>query len=134
MNPTSLSIGQLAGRAGCKIETIRYYERIGLMPSPPRTAAGRRVYSTEHARRLMFIRRCRELGFSIEEIRMLLSLVDEGRYRCAEIQALTVEHIRNIQNKITDLKKLEKTLVQIAAQCQGDDIPDCPIIDALYKP
>jgi len=130
---SDFTIGYLSERTDCNIETIRYYERIGIMPSPPRSNGGRRIYQHDHIKRLMFIRRSRELGFSIAEIRALLSLVDEGSYSCGEIQTLTIEHIKNIKNKIADLKKLEKMLSRIASQCKGDDIPECPIIDALFE-
>ena len=130
---SDFTIGHLSERTDCNIETIRYYERIGIMPAPPRSNGGRRIYQHDHIKRLMFIRRSRELGFSIAEIRALLSLVDEGSYSCGEIQTLTIEHIKNIKNKIADLKKLEKTLSRIASQCKADDIPECPIIDALFE-
>lgn len=130
---SDFTIGHLSERTDCNIETIRYYERIGIMPAPPRSEGGRRIYQQEHVKRLMFIRRSRGLGFSIEEIRALLGLVDENSYSCGEIQALTINHINLIKNKIVDLKKLEKTLSRIASQCKGEDIPECPIIDALFE-
>lgn len=130
---SDFTIGRLSERTNCNIETIRYYERIGIMPAPPRSEGGRRIYQQEHIKRLMFIRRSRELGFSIKEIRALLGLVDKGSYSCGEIRALTIEHIKNIKNKIADLRKLEKTLSRIALRCKGDDIPECPIIDALFE-
>jgi MerR family mercuric resistance operon transcriptional regulator len=126
------SIGALSQRTGCNIETIRYYERIGLMPSPPRTAGGHRSYGSVHERRLGFIRRCRELGFSIEEIRVLLGLVDGGDYTCGEVKAVTDRHIDDVRRKIADLRKLKRTLEKIGAACAGGKVPQCPIIDALY--
>jgi len=127
-----LSIGTLSQRTGCNVETVRYYERIGLMPPPPRTAGGHRSYGKAHARRLVFIRRCRELGFSIEEIRVLLGLVDGGDYTCGEVKAVTDRHRDDVRRKIADLKKLERTLRDIGAACHGGQVPECPIIDALY--
>lgn len=127
-----MKTGQLSDKANCKIETIRYYEKIGLLPEPSRSDSGYRNYDEVHLKRLVFIRRSRELGFTIEEIRVLLQLVDGGGYSCADINAIAMEHISGIRQKISDLKKLEKTLSQIASQCSGDSAPECPIIDALF--
>lgn len=126
-----MKIGRLSQLTDCKVETIRYYEKIGLLPEPARTEGGYRVYDEEHMKRLSFIRRCRELGFTIDEIRGLLALVDGGKYTCGDIKKLTLEHVDSIRQKITDLKKLEKTLSKIASQCSGGSTPECPIIDAL---
>lgn len=128
-----MKIGQLSEQTHCKIETIRYYERIGLLPVPARSNGGYRIYDDKHRRRLSFIRRSRELGFTIDEIRDLLNLVDGGNYTCSDVKAITMEHVENIRHKIADLKKLEKTLSRIASQCAGDATPECPIIDALYE-
>ena len=128
-----MKIGELAKNAECKVETIRYYEKIGLLPNPERTEGGYREYIDSHLRRLVFIRRSRELGFTIEEIRALLELVDGGSYTCVDIQALTMEHLENIRQKIADLKKLEKSLAKIASQCSGEKVPECPVIDALFE-
>src|SRR5579863_7621733 len=92
-----LTIGKLAGAAGVHLETIRYYERIGLMPEPGRTAGGYRSYGADHARRLAFIRRARELGFGIEGIRTLLNLAAPGRASCAEVRALTMAHLDDVR-------------------------------------
>jgi MerR family transcriptional regulator, mercuric resistance operon regulatory protein len=125
------TIGEMSKRTGVNIETIRYYEKIGAMPNPPRTAAGYRVYGADLLKRLTFIRRCRQLGFGMKEIQELLGLVDAHGYTCAEVQALTLEHAAMVRQKVTDLKKLETTLRNIASQCTGKKIPECPIIDAL---
>lgn len=127
-----MKIGQLSKQTQCKIETIRYYEKIGLLPEPGRTEGGYRIYSDAHLKRLSFVRRSRELGFTIEEIRALLALVDQDSYTCADIKAITVEHLGTIRQKIADLKKLEKTLENISSQCSGDTTPQCPIIDNLF--
>ena len=126
-----LQRGELAKRTGCNLETVRYYEQIGLMPEPPRTEGGHRIYDAIHERRLRFILRARELGFAIEEIRGLLSLVDGGAYTCAEVRELTVHHLREVRAKVADLRRLERTLARTVAACAGSDIPDCPVIDAL---
>jgi MerR family mercuric resistance operon transcriptional regulator len=129
--PPHVGIGALSEQTGVKIETIRYYEREGLLPSPPRTSGGHRSYSEDHLKRLTFIRRSRELGFSMAEIRELLALVDGGSYTCGEIKALTLDHAQSVRSKITDLQRMEKMLVEIASGCAGGTVPDCPIIDAL---
>lgn len=125
------TIGELSKRTGVNIETIRYYEKIGAMPNPPRTATGYRVYGADLLDRLTFIRRCRQLGFGMKEIQELLGLVDAHGYTCAEVQALTLEHAEMVRRKVRDLKSLEKTLRRIASQCTGKKVPECPIIDAL---
>ncbi len=127
-----LSRGLLAKKTGVNIETIRYYEKIGLMPDPPRTAGGHRTYDQALLERLYFVRRCRELGFTIEELRELLELVEGGDYSCAEILETTRAHLARIRSKIKDLEKMEKTLKTISAQCSGTDVPDCPIIESLW--
>ena len=131
---SEFTIGELSRRTGVNIETIRYYEKIGAMPNPPRTAAGYRGYSEDLLNRLTFIRRCRQLGFAMVEIHELLGLVDAHGYTCAEVQALTLEHAEMLKRKIQDLKSLEKTLRTIASQCTGKKVPECPIIDALLGP
>lgn len=132
-NKRPLTIGKLAEAAGINLETVRYYERIGLMPRPNRTPGGHRNYEGEHVRRLRFIRRSRELGFTIDEIRGLLQLVDARRYTCAEVQAITVLHIGDIRRKIADLRQLEVVLADMTAKCKGDQVPECPIIDSLFE-
>ena len=124
--------GELAKRSGCHLETVRYYEKIGLLPPPERSAGGHRLYKGDDQRRLRFILRSRELGFSIDEIRSLLSLVDSRTYTCGEIHDLTINHLSSVQQKIADLKRLKHTLAQISNECSGGAVPDCPIIDALW--
>ncbi len=126
------AIGELSAGTGVNIETIRYYEKIGLLPAPPRTAGGHRLYSMEHRARLVFLRRCRELGFSLEEIRALLRLVDGGDYTCEEVKTLTMQHLQNVRQKMKDLRKLEKALVSISSQCVGGLTQDCPILESLF--
>lgn len=132
MGAREFSIGDLSRQTGVHIETIRYYERIGVMPKPPRTSAGRRLYGDEFVRRLSFIARSRQLGFSLDEVRSLLSLVDGNDYSCAEVRELTLAHAAEARRKIADLKTLQRTLKDMAAQCTGEDVPDCPIVDALF--
>ena len=127
------TIGALSKGTGCHIETIRYYERIGLMPKPPRSPGGHRLYQDDHLRRLTFIRRSRELGFTLEEVRGLLRLVDGGSYTCAEVKALTLDHAAEVRRKVADLRKLERVLKEMAAECEGGEVPECPIVDALFR-
>lgn len=124
--------GELANRSGCNLETIRYYEKIDLLKPPERTASGHRLYSRDDQARLGFILRGRDLGFSIGELKSLLTLVDSHDYSCGEVLELTDGHLASVRQKIIDLKKLERTLADVSAQCDGGDVPECPIIDALY--
>ncbi|MEQ8664869.1 MAG: helix-turn-helix domain-containing protein [Rhodospirillales bacterium] len=126
-----LQRAEIARLTGCHLETIRYYEKIGLMPEPPRSAAGYRIYGEAHVARLRFILRGRQLGFSIEELRGLLSLVDRGAQTCAEVQALTEQHLADVRAKITDLRRIEKVLADTAAKCSGEEVPECPVLEAL---
>jgi MerR family mercuric resistance operon transcriptional regulator len=125
--------GELARRAGCNIETVRYYERIGLMPNPPRSENGFRSYEERHLTRLTFIRRARELGFTLEEVQDLLRLVDGGHYTCAQVQELALRHTDDIQRKINDLHRMQRALKEMSAQCSGEEVPKCPIIEILSE-
>ncbi len=129
---TPIARGELAKRAGCHLETVRYYEKIGLLPPPARTAGGHRIYKIGDQRRLRFILRGRELGFGIEELRSLLTLADSKTQTCGEIYDLTAAHLGAVRRKITDLKRLERTLTQISNECSGGAVPECPVIDALW--
>ncbi len=122
---------ELARRTGCNLETIRYYEKTGMMPDPPRTASGYRVYDEAHVSRLRFILRARELGFSIEQIRGLLDLVDGGTQTCAQVKERTERHLADVRARIADLKRIEKVLAATAAKCSGEDVPECPVLEAL---
>jgi Cu(I)-responsive transcriptional regulator len=127
-----ISIGDLAKGTGTKVVTIRYYEQIGLLPAPPRTAGNYRTYSNEHMRRLRFIRRCRDLGFTLDQIRDLLRLSSQKDEECAEVDRITAQHLIEIEQKISDLKRLAKELRRLNNCCQGNGIiADCRIIEAL---
>ena len=130
---SGLSRGILAKRSGVNSETIRYYEKIELMPDPVRSEGGHRIYNDTHLRRLLFIRRCRELGFTLEEISGLLELVDKGDYTCAEVRDRTTVHLDDVRKKIRDLQKMQRTLKTMISQCDGGLVPECPIIDALFS-
>ncbi len=127
-------IGALARDSGVNIETIRYYERIGVMPKPARSMGGYRLYTGGDLKRLTFIRRGRELGFTLDELRDLLRLVDGHTYTCAEVRAMTLDHVAYIRRKkMSDLKQLERVMTDISSRCSGKRIPDCPIVDALFQ-
>jgi len=127
-----LTIGRLSEATRVKVETIRYYEKEGLLPAPPRSEGGHRLYSPSLVKRLFFVRRGRELGFTLNEIRALLELVDGETYTCAEVKAITLAHADDVKRKITDLRKLEKGLRTMAAECDGGDVPECPVLDILF--
>jgi len=128
-----LTRGVVAERTGVNIETVRYYERIGLLPEPPRSVGGHRLYNEDLLRRLNFIRRSRELGFTLDEVRGLLRLVDGGDYTCGEVEALTSAHLGEVRRKLADLKRMEKVLREMVARCEGGEVPECPVIEALFR-
>lgn len=128
------SIGELSRRTGVHIETIRYYEKIGVTPPPPRTCGGRRTYGATETRTLAFIRRARELGFVLGEIRALLELGGPGVATCTDVCAIAARHVETIRAKIADLQKLERFLAGQIVQCSGDAVTDCAVLDALYPP
>ena len=125
-------IGDLSARTGVHIETIRFYERAGIMPKPPRSTGHHRLYDEGHFKRLTFIHRSRGLGFSLDEVRTLLSLVDGLAVTCEDVRSITLQHAEAARQKIADLTKLERIL-RLAAQCHGDRVPKCPIVDALLS-
>ncbi|GAB4144128.1 MAG: helix-turn-helix domain-containing protein [Sphingomonadales bacterium] len=129
--PSSFSIGVLSKSTSVNVETIRYYERIGLTPRPPRTAAGQRVYGEADRKRLDFVRRCRELGFSLEDIRALLDLAEREDRTCRDVKEKTVTHLLAIRRKIADLKRMEAVLKDLATSCDGGNDADCPILETL---
>ena len=131
--PRRLTIGGLSEETGVNIETIRYYERIGLVPPPPRSQGRHGVPDDLHRRRLAFIRRSRALGFSLNDTRDLLGLARGHDLTCAEVKALTEQHIADIRGKVRDLRKLDRVLSELAGKCRGSKVPDCPILDALGK-
>jgi Cu(I)-responsive transcriptional regulator len=127
-----MTIGALGEATGVGAETIRYYERIGLLPEPARTAAGYRLYEPEHVRRLIFIRRGRELGLSLDAVRELLSLASDRLRSCARVDRLVHEHIHDIDHKIAGLQQLRGALQKLADSCRGGGrIADCRILEAL---
>jgi Cu(I)-responsive transcriptional regulator len=131
MDEPALAIGDLAKAAETKAVTIRYYEQVGLLPSPPRTPGNYRAYGREHLDRLRFIRRCRELGFTLEQVRALLALAEQGERDCGAVDRIALEHLTAVERKIADLERLAGELRRIGARCQGGTIAACRIIEAL---
>jgi len=132
-NSRGYAIGEMSKRTRVNIETVRYYEHINIMPKPDRTAGGNRQYNHDQLKQLSFIKTSRELGFSINEIRALLEMVDLQDFTCGEVHSLTVEHLTSVREKIKGLRVLEKALVGMAAECSQGDVPDCPILESLFE-
>lgn len=128
---SDFTIGWLAGQTGCKVQTIRYYEQIGLMPEPPRSSGNRRLYGSEHADRLTFIRHSRDLGFSLEAIRELLSLTENPDQSCQVADKLARTHLVDVNSRITRLVALKAELERMAQQCSGGKISECLVIEVL---
>lgn len=127
-----MSIGEVAKITGCNVETIRYYEREGVMPAPRRSQGGHRLYTRQLVERLNFVRRSRELGFSMEEIHELLGIVDRKQVSCEKVRDIAGSHIDDIARKIDDLQRMKETLQDLSRQCSGEDVPECPIIESLW--
>lgn len=126
-------IGVLSDHSGCKVETIRYYERIGLLPEPPRSSGGHRTYSGRHLHRLRFIRRSRTLGFTLDRIRELLGLVDGGELKCKQVRRIAGSHLEEVRAKLSDLRQMEAVLNELVDGCHGGETSDCPIIENLFQ-
>jgi Cu(I)-responsive transcriptional regulator len=128
---TPLTIGSLAELTGTKVETIRYYERLGLLPAPDRTAGNYRSYEPSHVGRLSFIRRAHDLGFSLDQVRELLGLADQKDRSCESVDAIARQHLAEVERKIADLKSLRRELDTLIGQCRHGTIAECRILDAL---
>jgi DNA-binding transcriptional MerR regulator len=126
-----MNIGELARAAETKVETVRYYERIGLLPAPPRTCGNYREYSAAHVSRLSFIRRARDLGLSIEKIRALLDLADQREQSCEAVDTIAREHLADIKRKLADLEALGRELETVIGQCRHGTVAECRILEAL---
>ena len=130
--PAKLTIGRLAAATGVNLETIRYYERIGLIAPPDRTEGGHRAYAEADRRRLAFVRRGRELGFSLDEVRALLALAAPGQRSCADVAAIAAAHLAEVRAKIADLARLEAILGDTVSRCaRGATAPSCPVLEML---
>ncbi len=125
------AIGQLGRLTDTKVETIRYYERIGLLSAPARTPGNYRDYGPEHLNRLSFIRRARDLGFSLDQVRALLDLSDDRNRSCEAIDAIAREHLAEVDRKIADLHSLRCELSSLVDQCRCGTVAECRIVEAL---
>jgi MerR family mercuric resistance operon transcriptional regulator len=126
-----VSIGELSRRTGVNVETIRYYERVKVLPAPQRTEGGHRLYGPNEARALAFVRRARELGFGLDQIRALLGLAEPTKASCAEVRAIAARHLEDVRAKIADLEKLDRLLTKTIKQCSGKAVPECAMLDVL---
>jgi len=132
--PDILKTGELAREAGVNVETIRFYERKGLLPEPPRRSSGYREYPLEAVRRIRFIQRAKELGFTLREIKGLLELRVNPETTCGLVRERATEKIADVKRKIADLRKIEKALRQLTASCSGSGPKEsCPILYHLEK-
>jgi MerR family transcriptional regulator, copper efflux regulator len=129
-----MNIGEASKATGVTAKMIRYYESIGLMPKVVRTGSGYRVYAESDIHTLRFIRRARDLGFSIESIARLLRLWQNRHRSSANVKSVTTEHIGALRKRIAEMEAMVRTLEHLAKHCHGDQRPDCPILDDLAKP
>ena len=128
-----MRIGTLAAACNCPAETIRYYEKIGLLPKPVRTANGYRSYDERHQKWLQFVLRSRALGFTQDEVRRLSNIADQSQPVCADVHQLLVEHIVDVRKKLLDLERMETALVRLTSKCQDGTLNDCQVIDELMN-
>jgi MerR family transcriptional regulator, copper efflux regulator len=131
----ALLIGQVAEQAGVNLQTVRYYERRGLLPRPDRTAGNYRIYTADAPRRVRFVKRAQELGFTLKEIKELLALRAEPQARCADVYEQAEAKVADIDNKLRDLRAMRKALGKLMAECSGrSPASECPILEALEDP
>lgn len=128
-----MRIGELAKFTGSPVETIRYYEHAGILPEPARGANNYRQYGNAHLRRLGFVRRCRDLGFNLAEVRALLALIDGDHYSCEEVQEAAVAHLADVRVRLADLRRLEASLSELVSRCDGGKNSDCAFLEALFE-
>jgi DNA-binding transcriptional MerR regulator len=135
MASSTLAIGALSAQTGCNVPTIRYYEQIGLLPAPQRAANGHRYYRDTDLKRLTFIKRCRDFGFPIEQVRVLANLFEDGDRSCADVRDTAQEHLDAVRAKLEELRQLEASLATFVegcdAACRGGPTRDCVIIEDL---
>jgi DNA-binding transcriptional MerR regulator len=131
MAKQDFTIGQLSARTGCKVQTVRYYEQIGLMPQPPRTGGNQRRYAARYLERLAFIRHSRELGFSLNAIRELLDLADDPDRSCAAADRIARRQLEQVKSRLSRLRVLRAELERMIKQCQGGRVAECRVIEVL---
>jgi MerR family copper efflux transcriptional regulator len=133
-----LSIGSASKQTGCSVPTIRYYEEVGLLPAAPRTEGNQRHYDDAAIRRLAFIRRCRDFGFGLEQVRELVGLVDQPERDCVEVRDIAQAHLLQVQKKLAELQALEASLTRFVCSCDtacaGGPAADCTILEDLALP
>lgn len=126
-----MTIGDLAAATNTSVETVRWYEKVKLLPAPERSAGNYRLYGPEHLRRLSFIRRGRDLGFTVDQIRELLAMADDRDRSCAEVDTIARAHLAQVERKLADLTRLAHELRDVIGQCGCGSVADCRIIEAL---
>ncbi len=126
-----MNIGKASRETGVSVKMIRYYEQRGLIPAPDRSAAGYRIYDTRDVQNLRFIRRARDLGFSVKEIAGLLTLWQDRARASADVKAIALSHVADLERRIEEMRAMAATLTHLAQHCHGDARPDCPILDDL---
>ena len=126
-----MRIGELAAATGTKVETVRFYEKSGLLPLPARTGGNYRSYGKEHLQRLSFIRRARDLGFSLDDVRELLALADERDQPCGAVDRIPSRHLAEVERKIADLERMRDELDRVIGSCRKGTVGDCKIIETL---
>jgi len=129
--PERFSIGEMAKTGNCKVQTVRYYEQIGLLPEPARNAGNQRVYSRAQRDRLRFIRHAREMGFPLERIREILALGDDPSRSCEEVDQIAREHLRDVESRIERLQSLRAELERMISECTANRVAECRIIEVL---
>lgn len=127
------TIGVLARKTGCNIETIRYYEKAGIIPHPARSEGGHRLYGTGHLKRLAFVMKARVLGFTLSEVKALLRLVDERDRPCAEVRDVAASHLRDVQAKLVNLRAMEAVLNEMVVCCDKEKSTECPLIERMFS-
>lgn len=132
-NVRRITRGELARRTGVNIETIRYFENIGVLAAPERTEGGHRIYDEGHVRTLAFVRRARNLGFAPQEVRAILALGGPGKDDCAEVRTIAEHHLDQVRAKLADLAELEKLLAGTVKHCSGEAAPECAVMDLIEE-
>lgn len=129
-----LTRGEVARRTGVNSETVRYFERVGILAAPQRTEGGHRIYDEQHVRTLAFVRRARNLGFSSDEVRTIVDLGGPGKASCAEVRDIAEQHLEQVRAKIADLTEIERLLTMTIDHCSGRAVPECAVIDMIESP